>query len=236
MSFFSYALGALILVLVLLRQVRVRPVPRVFQPRLPVVIGVIGLFEMFSYAGNHHVSSMPGCGCWARWSSAPSASVCCVAFPCGSGRETAGCCARAMPSRWRCGSCPCWCTSSVTTGRATPGRPGSRGRASCSTWASRCACSTTWSTAAPCRCGPSSVPMRAGPWRCSSCRRPVRSSPASMGRPAGRRGGGAGPGQVGQAPSGQGARSRYADDPNIIDAEVVEDDDDHGPPELHAPR
>ncbi len=57
MSFFSYALGTLILILVLLRQVRVRPVPRVFQPRLPVVIGVIGLFEMFSYAGNHHVSS-----------------------------------------------------------------------------------------------------------------------------------------------------------------------------------
>ena len=57
MSFFSYALGTLILILVLLRQVRVRPVPRVFQPRLPVVIGVIGLFEMFSYAGSHHVSS-----------------------------------------------------------------------------------------------------------------------------------------------------------------------------------
>lgn len=57
MSFFSYALGAVILVLVLLRQVRVRPVPRVFQPRLPVVLGVIGLFEMASYAGNHHVSS-----------------------------------------------------------------------------------------------------------------------------------------------------------------------------------
>ena len=57
MSSFSYALGALILVLVLLRQVRVRPVPRVFQPRLPVVLGVIGLFEIASYAGNHHVSS-----------------------------------------------------------------------------------------------------------------------------------------------------------------------------------
>ncbi len=56
MSFFSYALGAVILILVLLRQVRVRPVPRVFQPRLPVVIGVIGLFEMFSYANDHHVS------------------------------------------------------------------------------------------------------------------------------------------------------------------------------------
>src|ERR1700689_1336130 len=57
MSFFLYAVGALILVLVLLRQVRVRPVPRVFQPRLPLVIGVIGLFEMFGYAGDHHVSS-----------------------------------------------------------------------------------------------------------------------------------------------------------------------------------
>src|SRR5277367_4987324 len=57
MSFFLYAVGTLILILVLLRQVRVRPVPRVFQPRLPIVIGVIGLFEMFSYAGNHHVSS-----------------------------------------------------------------------------------------------------------------------------------------------------------------------------------
>src|SRR5580658_3031570 len=57
MSSFSYAVGALILILVLLRQVRVRPVARVFQPRLPVVLGVIGLFEMFSYAGNHHVSS-----------------------------------------------------------------------------------------------------------------------------------------------------------------------------------
>lgn len=57
MAFFSYALGAIILVLVLLRQVRVRPVPRVYQPRLPLVIGVIGLFELFGYAGDHHVSA-----------------------------------------------------------------------------------------------------------------------------------------------------------------------------------
>jgi hypothetical protein len=54
--FFSYALGVVILILVLLRQVRVRPVPRIFQPRLPIVIGVIGLIEMFSYSGDHHVS------------------------------------------------------------------------------------------------------------------------------------------------------------------------------------
>jgi hypothetical protein len=57
MSSFSYVLGTLVLILVLLRQVRVRPVPRVFQPRLPVVLGVIGLVEMLSYAGSHHVSS-----------------------------------------------------------------------------------------------------------------------------------------------------------------------------------
>lgn len=57
MSFFSYALGAVILIAVLLRQVRVVPVRRVFQPRLPVVLGVIGFFEMFSYAGDHHVAA-----------------------------------------------------------------------------------------------------------------------------------------------------------------------------------
>jgi hypothetical protein len=52
--FFSYALGALILVLVLQRQTRIRPVPRFFAPRLPVVVGAIGLFELFDYTTNHH--------------------------------------------------------------------------------------------------------------------------------------------------------------------------------------
>ena len=57
MSTFSYVLGALVLVFVLLRQVRVRPVRRVFAPRLPLVLGVIGFFTMVSYVGDHHVSS-----------------------------------------------------------------------------------------------------------------------------------------------------------------------------------
>jgi hypothetical protein len=57
MSFFSYALGAVLLIFVLLRQVRVVPVSRVYHARLPVFLGVIGLLELFSYAGDHHVTS-----------------------------------------------------------------------------------------------------------------------------------------------------------------------------------
>jgi hypothetical protein len=59
--FLSYALGVIILILVLLRQLRVRPVPRVFRATLPVVLGVVGLFEMVAYAGDHHVTG----GTWA---------------------------------------------------------------------------------------------------------------------------------------------------------------------------
>jgi hypothetical protein len=54
--FLSYALGVIVLILVLLRQVRVRPVPRTFRAQLPIVLGVIGLFEMVAYAGDHHVT------------------------------------------------------------------------------------------------------------------------------------------------------------------------------------
>jgi hypothetical protein len=52
----SYAFGAFVLVLVLLRQTRVRPVPRMWRPRLPLFVGVIGLFEMVAYSGDHHIA------------------------------------------------------------------------------------------------------------------------------------------------------------------------------------
>ena len=55
--FFSVALGLVVLTFVLLRQVRVRPVPRALSLRGPVVLGVIGLLTLTSYAGNHHVGS-----------------------------------------------------------------------------------------------------------------------------------------------------------------------------------
>jgi hypothetical protein len=54
--FVSYAFGVIVLILVLLRQVRIRPVPRVFRARLPIVLGVLGLFEMVAYTGDHHVT------------------------------------------------------------------------------------------------------------------------------------------------------------------------------------
>jgi hypothetical protein len=50
----SYAFGTLILVLVLLRQARIRPVPRYFAARLPIFVGVVGIFDFFSYTGSHH--------------------------------------------------------------------------------------------------------------------------------------------------------------------------------------
>jgi hypothetical protein len=57
MDVFSYVVGVLVLVPVLLRQMRAVPVPRAYVPRLPIVLGVIGLFAMSSYAGDHHVTS-----------------------------------------------------------------------------------------------------------------------------------------------------------------------------------
>ena len=54
MSFFAFFIGFVLLVWVLLRQVAVRPVRRVIRLGLPVVIGVIGLFELTSYANSHH--------------------------------------------------------------------------------------------------------------------------------------------------------------------------------------
>ena len=54
MSALSVFIGAVLLVLVLVRQVAVRPVPRVIRLGLPVVIGVIGLFELVGYSNDHH--------------------------------------------------------------------------------------------------------------------------------------------------------------------------------------
>ncbi len=238
MSFFSYALGTVILLLVLLRQVRVRPVPRLFQPRLPIVIGVIGLFEMFSYADNHHVSSS------AWWWVLGTLAVGALGLGVLRGvsmRVWTG-------NGWvlRQGNAitmALWLVSLLVhfvgdSGQSHAGAAGLEG-ASFLLYLGVTLCvqnyvvyrraQPLWAELGPDAGRPLAVQFMQAPGAFF----------ASFNGPAGWAGA-PGPGQPGQpgqggAPSGQGGRSPYADDPNIIDAEVVEDDDDHGPPELHAP-
>jgi hypothetical protein len=54
--FFSIALDVLLAVYVLSRQRRIRRVPRVLTLRLPVILGVIGLIDLLSYTDKHHVT------------------------------------------------------------------------------------------------------------------------------------------------------------------------------------
>jgi hypothetical protein len=242
MSFFLYAVGALILVLVLLRQVRVRPVPRVFQPRLPLVIGVIGLFEMFGYAGDHHVSS-------AAWLWVAGTLV--------VGALGLGV-LRGLSMRVWTGNgwvlrqggavtMALWLVSLLVhfVGDAGQGHAGAAGLegASFLLYLGVTLCVQYYVVYRR------ALPLwgQLGPDAGRPLRMQFTQSPGAFfatfgggpGGPAGPAGWGQSPGQ-GQAASGSGSGSgsgggSFADDPNVIDVEVVEDDDDHGPPELHAP-
>ena len=240
MSFFLYAVGALILILVLLRQVRVRPVPRVFQPRLPVVIGVIGLFEMFGYAGDHHVSS-------AAWLWVAGTLV--------VGALGLGV-LRGLSMRVWTGNgwvlrqgggvtMALWLVSLLVhfVGDAGQGHAGAAGLegASFLLYLGVTLCVQYYVVYRR------ALPLwgQLGPDAGRPLRMQFTQSPGAFfatfgggpGGGAGAAGWGQSPGQ-GQAASGSGSSSgggTFADDPNVIDVEVVEDDDDHGPPELHAP-
>jgi hypothetical protein len=59
--FFTIALDVLIAFYVLSRQLRIRLVPRVLSLRLPIVLGIIGLIDLLGYTDNHHVTG----GDWA---------------------------------------------------------------------------------------------------------------------------------------------------------------------------
>ncbi len=224
MSFFSYALGTVILILVLLRQVRVRPVPRVYQPRLPIVLGVIGVLEMASYAGDHHVSS----AAWL-W----------VAGTLLVGALGLGALRGATMRVWagngwvlRQGTAltmGLWLVSLVVhfAGDAGSEHAGAAGHEGASfllylgvTLAMQYyvvfrRALPLWAQLGPDAGRPLQVHFTQGPGAFF----------ATFGS------GGAGPtGWGGAGPTDS------AHDADVIDAEVVEDDDDHGPPELHAPR
>jgi hypothetical protein len=55
--FFSIAFAVVVVALVLYGQSRIRPVPRILRLRLPIVLGAIGLIQVLDYTGAHHVSA-----------------------------------------------------------------------------------------------------------------------------------------------------------------------------------
>jgi hypothetical protein len=59
--FFTIALDVVIAFFVLSRQRRIRLVPRVLSLRLPIVLGAIGLIDLLGYTDNNHVTE----GDWA---------------------------------------------------------------------------------------------------------------------------------------------------------------------------
>jgi hypothetical protein len=218
--FFSYAFGALVLVLVLLRQVRVRPVPRAFQPRLPVFLGVIGFFETLAYAGGHHVSS-------SAWLWLVGTLVV-GALGLGALR---GLTMRVWASdRWvvRQGNgltMALWLVSLLVhfagdTGNHT-GAAGLEGASillylgltlAMQAYVVHHRALPLWEQLGPDAGRPLQVNFTQGPGVFFTTFRSTAGTPA------------------GWTPPGA-----AADDPSVIDVEVVEDDD-HGPPELHAPR
>jgi hypothetical protein len=229
MSFFTYALGAIILILVLLRQVRIRPVPRVFQPRLPLVLGVIGLFEMFAYAGDHHVAA-------SAWGWVVGTLVI-GAVGLGALR---GLSMRVWATdNWvlRQGNAltmGLWLVSLLVhfAGDAGTDHAGAAGLQASSFllylgltlsvqyYVVFRRALPLWQQLGPDAGRPLQVQFMQGPG----------SFFATFGGPGAGPAGWGAQGQA-QSPSGSGTH-----DETIIDAEVVEDDDDHGPPELHAPR
>ncbi len=230
MSFFSYALGTLILVVVLLRQIRVRAVPRVYRPRLPVIIGVIGLIGMLSYAGDHHVSG--SAWGWVLGTTLVGA-VGLGALRALSMRVWAG-------NGWvvRQGTAvtmALWLVSLLVhfaagTGGNQTGAVGLEGASFLlylgltlgvqGSLVHRRAL-PLWEQLGPDAGRPLRIDFSQGPGTFFATFRTQGGGPPGWGQ------GGWGQDAGGPDP---------ANDPNVIDAEVVEDDDDHGPPELHAPR
>jgi hypothetical protein len=224
MVVFSYVLGVLLLTLVLLRQIRVVPVRRAFAPRLPLVLGVIGLFTMSSYAGDHHVTS----GAWG-W---VIGTLVVGAIGVGALR---GLSMRVWESNgWvvRQGNVvtmTLWLVSLLVhfVGDAAGGHAGGAGLVGSSfllylgltlavqQYVVFRRAQPLWARLGPNAGRPLVVNFSQGPGAFFAM--------FGTGAP------GAG------APTGW-AEPPAAHDPNVIDVEVVEDDEPHGPPELHAPR
>ncbi len=231
MSFFTYALGVLVLVIVLLRQVQVRPVRRMYQPRFPVFLGVVGLLAMFSYAGDHHVSG----SAWG-WVVATL-----VVGAVGLGALRALSMRVWSTNGWvvRQGTAvtmALWLVSLLVhfAGDAGGEHGGAVGLVGASFLLYLGVTLGVQGSVVHHRAQPQWEqlgPDAGRPLRINFSQGPGTFFAATFRSPAAGQAGWAPPGS---GPVGWGADAR--DDPNVIDAEVVEDDDEHGPPELHAPR
>ena len=220
MVVFSYVVGIPVLALVLLAQTRALPVPRRYRARLPIVLGIIGLFALFSYAGDHH----PTASAWGWVLGALAVG----ALGVGALR---GLTMRVWPSNgWvmRLGTSvtmALWLVSLLI---------GFAGAAAGGSASGLFGASFLVYVALTIAAQYSVVHWRALPlWEQLG---PDAGRPLTMNFMQG------GPGvffttfRTGDpGPAGWGADARGGDD-DVIDAEVVEDDEHHGPPELHAPR
>ncbi|HWD55389.1 MAG TPA: hypothetical protein VG346_09710 [Acidimicrobiales bacterium] len=219
MVVFSYVIGVVLLIFVLLRQIRVVPVPRAYVPRLPVVLGVIGLFTMASYAGDHHITA----GAWA-W---VLGTLVVGAIGLGALR---GLSMRVWESNgWvvRQGNVmtmALWLVSLLVHFGGEAGGTGFVGSSfllylgltlAVQRYVVFKRAQPQWARLGPNAGRPLVMNFSQGPGAFFATFRTGEPAP----------GGPAGWGQS-QAPH----------DPNVIDVEVVEEDEEHGPPELHAPR
>jgi hypothetical protein len=219
MVVFSYVVGVVLLTLVLLRQIRVVPVPRAYVPRLPIVVGVIGLFTMTSYAGDHHVT--PGAWLWVV------GTLVVGAIGVGALRglsmrvwETNGWVVR----QGNVVTMALWLVSLLVHFGGNAGASGLVGSSfllylgltlAVQRYVVFRRAQPLWARLGPNAGRPLVVNFSQGPGAFFAT--------FHTGAP-----GADGPAGWGAAPT--------TNDPNVIDVDVVEDDEDHGPPELHAPR
>jgi hypothetical protein len=219
--FLSYALGAVVLFFVLLGQARIGVVRRFFRPRLAVFLGVLGFIETIAYAGDHHV---------------PSSSWAWVAGTMVLGALGVGALRGLSMRVWsgngwvvRQGTAVTMVLWLVTLLAHVFGDAGGS-----QAGAADLAGATLLLYLGLTLGMQSYVVFRRGQplWTAlgPDAGRPLQFNFSQA------------PGTFfatfrtdGGAPPGWGA-PRPQDDPDIIDVEVVEDDDEHGPPELHAPR
>ena len=220
MVVFSYVVGIPVLALVLLAQTRSLPVPRRYRARLPIVLGIIGLFALTSYTGDHHVTS----GDWGWFLGTLAVGALAVGVLRGLSMrvwDTNGWVVR----QGNVVTMALWLVSLVLqfTGDAEAGLVGAGFliylglTMAVQRYTEYRRAQPVWARLGPDAGRPLIMNFTQGPGAFfATFRTPAPGSPGAGG------------------PAGWGGSPAY--DADVIDVDVVDEDDEHGPPELHAPR